>query len=229
MVEFLQNINMIPFTAAFGILVALLLIEAVSAFTGLSVFSSESDGLDLDYNADADIDLDIDTEVEVDLDAATADGSQGLSLLAWLGIGRVPTAIWGATALASFGLSGTTLQLTTQWLTGGLLPAAIAIPLVIPPAILITKRLSLTFARAVPKTETTALARRSFAGSHGTITQGTARRDKPAEVRLRDRHGNLHHLRLEPYDDAHALPQGTDVYVTRTADGTLRLMPLTDD
>lgn len=227
MVEFLQNINMMPFTATFGILVALLLIEVASAFTGLSLFGSESDGVDLDFDAEADIDLDVDTDL--DLDAATADGSQGLSLLAWLGIGRVPTAIWGATALASFGLSGTALQLATQWLTGGLLPAAIAIPLVIPPAILITKRLSLTFARAVPKTETTALARRSFAGNHGTITQGTAQRGKPAEVRLRDRHGNLHHLRLEPYDDAHALPQGTDVYVTRTADGTLRLMPLSDD
>lgn len=233
---------MIPFTAAIGLLFALLILELVSAFTGFSLMSSDGDGLDLDIDADAGVDFDLDADIDLDvpefemgdidaadLDVGCADGAQGLSLLAWLGIGQVPTAIWGASALAAFGLSGTALQSVTQTLTGGMIPAAIAIPLAVPPTVLFAKALSVRLARAIPKTETAAVTKRSFAGNHGTITQGTARRGSPAEVRMRDWHGNLHHLRLEPYDDAAALPKGTDVYVTRTADGTLRLMPLTDD
>ena len=67
----------------------------------------------------------------------------------------------------------------------------------------------------MPKTETTAVRARHLGGYHGTITQGTASRGKPAEVKIKDRHGNIHYLRVEPLHDDDSFVQGTDVTLIR--------------
>jgi hypothetical protein len=64
----------------------------------------------------------------------------------------------------------------------------------------------------------------------GTVTQGTARRGSPAEVRLRDRHGNTHYQRCEPWHEADVIPEGTEVVTLRMRrpDGgwSLRILPI---
>jgi hypothetical protein len=67
----------------------------------------------------------------------------------------------------------------------------------------------------MPKTETSAMRTRFLGGHHGTITQGTAARGKPAEAKIKDRHGNMHYLRVEPLDDDGIFPQGSDVTLIR--------------
>lgn len=58
--------------------------------------------------------------------------------------------------------------------------------------------------------------RTRFLGGHrGTITQGTASRGKPAEAKIKDRHNNMHYLRVEPLEDDATFPQGSDVTLIR--------------
>ena len=49
----------------------------------------------------------------------------------------------------------------------------------------------------------------------GVVTQGTARRGAPTEVRLTDRHGNTHYIRAEPLKDDDVIVAGTQVLVLR--------------
>ena len=67
----------------------------------------------------------------------------------------------------------------------------------------------------MPKTETTAIRARHLGGCHGTVTQGTASRGKPAEVKIKDRHGNIHYMRVEPLHDEETFVQGSDVTLIR--------------
>ncbi|MGB0534615.1 MAG: OB-fold-containig protein, partial [Paracoccaceae bacterium] len=55
-----------------------------------------------------------------------------------------------------------------------------------------------------------------FLGGHrGVITQGTATRGHPAEAKIKDRHDNIHYLRVEPLEDDGVFPQGSDVTLIR--------------
>ncbi len=233
MIDFLTTEGLVPFSTALGIVLGLLILELVAALSGFSFISSEADGPDIDLDADFDLDgpdLDFDgPDLDVDIDTDAAPGISGGGLLGWLGIGKVPVAIWVASALTGFGVSGVLLQSMIQWITGLTLPSALAVPLAIAPAVFFAKVLSVQLARIVPKTESSALNARNLAGAHGVISQGTARRGSPAEVRVKDRHGNTHYLRLEPYEDEAELVKGAEVYVTRMADGALRLMETTTD
>ena len=71
------------------------------------------------------------------------------------------------------------------------------------------------FARLLPKTETTAMSERHLGRRIGVVSQGTAKRGMPAEVRVTDHHGNMHYLRAEPVRDSDEIPQGSRVLVLR--------------
>jgi hypothetical protein len=47
------------------------------------------------------------------------------------------------------------------------------------------------------------------------VSQGTAARGRPAEIRVSDRYGNTHYIRAEPLRDGTEIPQGTEVIVLR--------------
>ena len=83
------------------------------------------------------------------------------------------------------------------------------------PALAITRVIANWVALIMPKTETTAVRARHLGGYRGTITQGTASRGKPAEVKIKDRHGNIHYLRVEPLHDDDSFAQGADVTLIR--------------
>ena len=72
--------------------------------------------------------------------------------------------------------------------------------LALPLAILAGRWFARTLARLVPKTETSAINRRSLGGRRGVIAQGTAVRGRPAQARVRDGYGNTHYVRVEPVD-----------------------------
>ena len=220
MVAFLTSPGLWPFTLALCLLVALMLVELFMMLVGVSMLSADVDGPELD----ADIDLDADLELDAELGADGAEAGGGVS--AWLGLGRVPLAFWVASALTGFGVSGYVIQSLMSGAVGGVLPAMLAVPAAIPPTVFFAKFVSGWLGRVLPKTESSALTERGLTGLHGTITQGTAKPGVPAEVRVKDRHGNTHYLRLEPYEDV-ALPQGSDVTVVRR-DGKLRALGLSD-
>jgi hypothetical protein len=214
----------VPFTISLALLFGLLGLELVALVLGGSLMAGEGevdldmvDAPDLDIgDFDLDIDADVDlgefelAEVEVDAPGAAPSGP-----MAWLGIGKVPFMIWLVVLLAGFGLSGIGLQLALRDLLGFDLPSWMA---AIPAGafgLWFARGFGAVFARLLPKTETEAMSERMLARRRGTITQGTATRGRPAEVRVMDRFGNSHYLRAEPLQDQDALEQGTEVLVLR--------------
>lgn len=209
MTHLLLEPNLLPFSIALGLLFGLLGLELVSALLGGTLL-----GLDSDADLDLDVDLDAVDGPSADFDAGDSANS-ALGHTDWLGMSQVPTLIWIAALLLGFGLIGVTVQTLATGLLGASLPASIAI---IPAAVgglWFTRKFAGVFARILPKSESAALSERHLGRRRGVVSQGTASRGKPAEVRVIDGHGNTHHLRAEPLRDDDVIPQGTDVLVMR--------------
>ncbi|MEM9972336.1 MAG: OB-fold-containig protein [Pseudomonadota bacterium] len=234
----------VPFTISLALLFGLLALECILALVGATLLGLGADAdVDLDLDVDApDIgDLDIDfgeadatlfdfaePELDADLDIE-APGAEGVSTgpASWLGIGKVPTLIWMAAVLLGFGVTGIVAQNASNALFGVSLPAGVA---VIPAAVAglwFARQFGGAFARMLPKTESTAMSARHLGRRMGVVTQGTARRGKPSEVRVKDRFGNTHYLRGEPLKDDEEIPAGTEVLVLRhRLEQGYRLVPL---
>ena len=233
----------VPFTLSLALLFGLLALELVLALLGGTLLGLGADAdLDVDLDIDApdlgDLDLDFgdadldafdfaeaDVDVDVEIEAGTAPVAGPAS---WLGIGKMPVLIWIAAVLVAFGVSGLVLQGLFTALLGTALPAGLV---ALPAAILgigFAKRFGAAFARILPKTETTAVSERFLGRRTGVVTQGTARRGAPSEVKVTDRHGNTHYLRGEPLKDDVEIPAGTEVLVLRhKLDQGYRLVPIT--
>ena len=227
-----------PFTVALGLLFGLLALELLFAVLGLSLVG---DGPDLDIDGvevpdvgdlpSMGVDVDLPELAEYDIpdmaetDADTVEASGGLSTV--LGLGKVPFMIWLASLLMGFGLTGVIAQLTAINVLGFALPVGLVATGAIVVAIWFTRQFSQTFARLLPKTETTSLSTRRYGGHKGVVTQGVARRGHPAEVRIVDRFGNFHYLRAEPIEDDGRIKAGTEVVILRNMrTGVMRLLPL---
>ena len=134
----------------------------------------------------------------------------GGDLLGWLGFGRVPLLMLIVLFLAFFGLAGLAVQ---QF--AGPLTLWIAVPAAAAAALPLTGLGARGLARVMPQDETTAISLDSLVGRRGTITVGTARRGSPAQARVRDVHGQVHYVMVEPYDDDHAFAEGETVRLDR--------------
>lgn len=242
MFDLLLTEPFVPFTLSLALLFGLLALELILVLMGATLLGLGADAdIDVDLDVDApDLgDLDIDfgeadpelfdfAEPELDVEApGTAAVSPGPA--SWLGIGKVPVLIWIAAVLMAFGVSGIVLQNLWIGVFTLPLPALIAaIPAGIA-GIWFARQFGALFARLLPKTETTAMSARHLGRRIGVVTQGTARRGKPTEVKVTDRHGNMHYLRAEPLKDTDEITAGTEVLVLRHRrdDGYL-LVPLSD-
>ena len=147
----------------------------------------------------------------------------GGDLLGWLGIGRVPLLMLLVVFLALFGLAGLAIQ---QF--AGPLPLWIAVPGAVGAALPLTGLGARGLARIIPGDETTAVSLDSLVGRRGTITIGTARRGSPAQARVSDIHGQVHHVMVEPYDDDHSIGQGETVRLDRRDGNIFIAVPRTD-
>lgn len=209
----------IPFSIALAVVAGLFVLEIITALLGGSILGVGTDAPDVDVDLDFDFSADIDAGLEV------ADGLDGVDIpdphassggiFTWIGARDVPILIWLVSFLTMFGLAGLILQSVSGAVIGNQLPPLIAAIIVFMPALAVTRVIANWVALLMPKTETTALRARHLGGYHGTITQGTASRGKPAEVKIKDRHGNIHYLRVEPLHDDDSFAQGTDVTLIR--------------
>jgi hypothetical protein len=234
MIDFLFESAVAPFTIALGILAGLLVLELVALLVGGSLFGGESDaGADFDADVDLDADLDVDAELDMaaafgaDLDADLAGGELAElpettaaapfnpGLTGWLGLGKMPFLIWLATMCLSFGLSGLGLQMALRDFLGFTLPAGLASLPALFVSLWFTRGFGAWFARVLPQTETSALSESSLGRRRGVVTQGTAARGRPAEVRVMDGYGNAHYLRAEPMSEGDEISAGTEVLVIR--------------
>ena len=250
MLDTLLSGPFMPFTLSLALLFGLLALEVVVLFLGGSLmgdsgdvegpeldadgaFDVELEGFDLDgVDVDA-VDLeafDVDAaefELEASSGTATAASAGTSSPLGWLGLGKMPTLIWLACLFMAFGVAGVALQGAATATLGGPIPALLAVIPCAIAAIWFTGRFGVLFARLVPKSESQSVSTRQLGRRKGTVTQGTAARGTPAEVRVTDRYGNTHYLRAEPLKDTDTIAQGTEVLVLRhRPTGGFRLIAL---
>ncbi|MEP3022974.1 MULTISPECIES: OB-fold-containig protein [Rhodobacterales] len=239
MATLLLDPALLPFTVALTLLFGLLALELMAVLFGGSLLGLDTDAdLDIDLDVDFDVspDIDLDAEFsasdfsnwEAELDAANDSGADATASTDWLGISKVPTLIWFAAALLAFGLTGLVIQTFADGIIGTLLtPWAVAIPAAAA-GIWSAKNFAKVFARLIPKSESSAVSNRHLGRRRGIVSQGTAARGKPAEVRVMDGHGNAHYLRAEPLRNDATITQGTEVLVMRQSrDDGYRLVPLT--
>jgi hypothetical protein len=246
MLEFLLDPGMKPFSFALTFVAGLLMLELLMSLVGLSMTGDAADGADaadlgeLDMTFDApDVTDALDVEAldldGLDVDALDVEAAEALDtgvaspgLSTWLGFGQVPFILWLAGMLTAFGLSGYLIQLGAVQVLGGQLAWFLAVGLAVPPTLIVGRWFARTLARIVPKTETSAINRRSLGGRIGVISQGTAREDSPAQARVRDGHGNMHFVRVIPADAGVELPAGTEVLVMSGPTPVLRAIPIDD-
>jgi len=206
--------NALPFAIALAVTAGLFLIEIISLIMGATVLGLGGEAPDLDVDADFDLSLDIDIN-GLDADVASQIGPAPSGLLTWIGARDVPFLIWLVSFLTMFGLFGLLIQSLAMSLLGTPLFTLLAVLMAVVPALAVTRIIANWVALIMPKTETSAMRTRFLGGHNGIITQGTATRGNPAEVKIRDRHGNLHYLRVEPLDDAGIFEQGSKVTLIR--------------
>ena len=208
----------LPFSIALAVTAGLFVLEVLRSLLGMTILGASSNGPDVDIDADFDLSADVDLPVDMDLDIAADAADMPTSpsgVLGWLGARDVPFLIWLVSFLTVFGLSGLIIQSTATNMIGSPLFTLLAVAIALVPAVAITRVISNWVALIMPKTETSAMRTRFLGGHRGTITQGTARRGKPAEAKIKDRHGNMHYLRVEPLEDDGVFPKGSDVTLIR--------------
>lgn len=219
------NVFLMPealvFAVSLAVVAGLFVLEILTALLGGTILGIGSDAPDVDLDVDADFDFSADLAGGGDLavDDAIPDlepGEAGSSgIFTWIGARDVPFLIWLVSFLTMFGLFGLSIQSITLATFGAPLPTLIAMVIAAVPAIGVTRVIANWVALIMPKTQTTAMRARHLGGRHGTVTQGTAARGKPAEVKIKDRHGNIHYMRVEPLHDDDIFPQGSDVTLIR--------------
>lgn len=203
MLTFLTATANLPFTVALGVMLILLLIEIVSLGFGVAasgVFDSmlpDVDGHGIHVGDGGGSEL--------------AGAQLAERCMQWLHIGRVPMLILIATLLTGFGLCGLALQWIAAQLTGALLPAWIAAPVTVFPALFFVHVVGDLIARVLPQDETDAVSSDSFVGRSATIVLGTARVGAAAQAWLRDEHGKRHYVMVEPRHDGDAFEAGERV------------------
>lgn len=202
-----------PFAAALVIMLVLAVVQLI----GVADFG------------DADVDLDADSDGLPD--AGMLDG-----LLTLLGIGRVPLTIWLAVFLFLFAGIGLSVQELAQNLTGSPLYGWLAALIAAGAAIPVTGVFARPLGALLPKDHTTAVNTESLLGRRAKITVGVARAGSPARARVKDVHGQTHHVMVEPHEEASELHAGDEVLLVRregnlfyaTALAERRLSPATN-
>ena len=212
-----------PFSIALCVVLGPFILELISLILGGSILAIGSDAPDIDIDLDADFDIDVDVATELTAPSDIAPSG----LLGWLGITEVPFLIWMVSFLTIFGLSGLVILSAGQAITGLAVPLAISVPLAVVTAAYCARFIARVVAAIMPKTESSAMKTRFLGGHHGVISQGTARRGHPAEAKIKDRHGNIHYLWVEPLDDDAIIAQGRDVHVIRKRDGVFFVVDIT--
>jgi hypothetical protein len=189
---FLLSPDNVPFVAA---LVLMLLIGAVEAL-GLGGGLAAGEGIE---------GLDGDVNVETP------------SLLSWINVGRLPLLMLVVVFLFGFGMTGLIGQRMVAAVIGQPGPWFLAAPLAFAVALPVTRVFGRGVARIMPSDETTAVSRDSLVGRVAVIVTGEAAQASAAQARVRDEHGQVHYVMVEPDNAVDVFKQGSSVLLVRHA------------
>ncbi len=212
MLELITSTENMPFTVALSVMIIIGLLEGVGMLFGAGLSDIISSLLpDTDVDVDADINADANGGADISATNALS------KILSWLRVGEVPVIVLLVIFLTSFGLTGLTMQNMFAETIGYMLPAAIASI----PALLLSLPITRFFggitARVIPKDETDAVSKDTFIGRVATIITGTSKVGLAAEAKVKDQHGQIHYIMVEPDNDGKEFSKGKDVLIVRKA------------
>lgn len=152
-----------------------------------------------------------------DFDSDVPDGHVDLGggLASLFGFGRVPLIVWLSCFLACFGLLGLSLQELFAGLFGAPFPAPAASGAALMAAVPANAVLTRLLGAVWPNDETTAVPIDALVGRRGSIAVGQASRGNPARAVVRDIHGQMHNVMVEPHHDNAAFGEGEEVFLVR--------------
>lgn len=137
------------------------------------------------------------------------DGAEGS--LAWLHLGRVPTLVVLGLFLMGFALAGYVIQAFLHRVTGGYgsswwvsVPAFLA-------GLSTTRLLAGLLSQVIPREETVAVSEQTLIGRVAAVTQGVAREGMAAQAKVKDQHGRVHHILVEPDVAQDVFEEGSQV------------------
>lgn len=136
-------------------------------------------------------------------------------LLGWLGVGRLPLLMLLVVYLALFGILGLIGQQASLDGTGALQPVWIAAPVAAVVALPLTGLAARALSGLVPHDHTTAIDVDELVGRFATIQTGRAAPGSPARARVVDRHGQAHHVMVEPDNAGQSFAEGESVILVR--------------
>lgn len=219
--EFLFQPEVMPFTVALFVMLAIAAIEGVGMMLGMGLSSlvdqliPDMDLPEIDVDIDADVDAPSGIGTDIDTPHALAEPGAFGKFLAWLRVGQVPVLILFIVFLVGFGLSGLLLQQTLLSVTGFMLPAIVASV----PAFMISMPFVRVFggalAAVIPKDETEAISSDSFIGRVAVLTAGNATKDSPAQAKTQDQHGRSHYIRLAPDNEGENFKEGDEILIVK--------------
>lgn len=191
MIEFLLHPANSPFVIALAVMLVFTVLEIISASLGMGL-SEMVDSILPEFDADVDVD--------VDVDAVAPEGNFNslVKLLAWFRVGEVPVVMLFIIFLTGFGLSGLMAQYVSVSLVGTYVPALLASGVGIIASIPVVRFCGGLLGKYMPKDETYVVSEKSFYGMIATVTLGTAEVGKPAQAKIRDKHGQTHYILVEP-------------------------------
>jgi len=220
--QWLLNWWNLIFLLPFGLALLYLGFYTVSGITfGDGDLDADSDlGADagLDHDLDADHDLDTDHDLDADHDADTdhdleseaneiAQGPSAMSLITWLGFGRVPVSIVLMVLMLTWGTAGFVANAALE--SKGPLAALISVPIAAVISILITRLVVMFIVRYLPLYETTARRRHALLGCAGEAIFVIDH--KFGMVSVRDETGELFQVACRVNEQSEPIAKGAKV------------------
>ncbi|MBB4845822.1 hypothetical protein HNP55_004374 [Paucibacter oligotrophus] len=182
----------LPFGIAFALIVGIALLEGL----GMMIAASPSNWLD-DWLPEAGHDSALD------------------QVLGWLHLGRLPALVILLLFLTGYALFGYSLQLVSRGLVGHYLPAWLAGLAAVPAGLTTVRALGALVAHIIPRDESTAVSAQTLLGRIATVYAGQARQGLAAQARVRDEHGRVHHLLVEPDLAEEVFEEGSELLLVR--------------
>lgn len=191
----------LPFTVSLAVVTILCLLEGVMLFIGVG-FINFLDTLFPDF--------------DMEIDGFGLD-DQGLvsKTLSFLRAKNVPLIILLVFFLVSFGLTGLVSQAIIVNFIGTPVSGLI---LSIPSffiGLTMMKALGEVVSKIIPSDESDALEIKAFTNKVGVITLGVAKKETPAQCKIKDQTGKLHYFMVFPDDENDQLQQGEKVLLVR--------------
>lgn len=206
MVDYFLAPGNTPFTVALVLMVVMTVIEVISASFGMGL-SEMVDSFLPEFEADIDLDIDGLDGVE-----GTPPGSL-MQFLAWFRVGEVPVVMLFIVFLTGFGMSGLLVQYALHETVGFRLPTWGAVIVALAAAAPVVRFCGGLLGKYMPQDETYAVSEESFHGMVATLTLGNAEQGKPAQAKLRDKHGQTHYIMVEPDNPGESFQQGSQTLI----------------